>query len=309
MPLACADCGSTRIIDDARTGDSICTNCGLVVPERLIDFEHEDKRTFNSDRSAAGGKEDNARTSRIDGISGSITSVKGDRNPNSKNTELINTLNSANNATVSYKEQKITDGRKGVGAYCDELNLQPNVKARAEEIWNSFESSRKKYSRSGDKSMYLAIIYKACKDKNCARTFKEIAQQTAGDHKLITKAYKRLQKNLQDGNSTSLLKKVRREEKSSAAETIPRIANKLNLEFSVTRDAKKLTKNATSLLEGKQPSTIGAACLLYQIRHSKSISDTIKDKDVATAAGIASSTLRSAYRTLEENSSKITLET
>jgi len=114
MPLTCKECFSTKIIDDTRSGDTICGDCGIVFRERLIDFEHEDKRTFNSDRSAAGGKEDNARTSRIDGISGSVTSVKGDRNPNSKTNDLIANLNSASNSTISYKEQKITTERKGI---------------------------------------------------------------------------------------------------------------------------------------------------------------------------------------------------
>jgi len=48
------------------------------------------------------------------------------------------------------------------------------LKNKAHEIWKIFEKKRKKFTRSGDNGMYLAVIYTACKDKNCARTFKGI---------------------------------------------------------------------------------------------------------------------------------------
>jgi len=178
-----------------------------------------------------------------------------------------------------------------------------NVKAKAEEIWNTFETSRKKYSRSGDKNMYLAIIYKACKDKNCDRTFRELGSLTGADPKLIAKAYKRLGKNLQETTSAPSPSDSK---PAYAGQTIPRIVEKLKLPGSISHQAKKITRKAAPFLEGKQPGTIGAACLLFHIRHSKiQGADSIKDKDVAAAAGIAASTLRTAYRTLEEHSDEI----
>lgn len=128
MVVKCDECGATSIIEDRLKGDAICEECGVIKGNRLIDFDHEEKRTFNADRSSAGGKEDNSRTSKIDGISGSVTRIKGDRNPNSRTSEMVNALNTANNATVSYKEQKISDGRKEITKYCEDLALQPNVK-------------------------------------------------------------------------------------------------------------------------------------------------------------------------------------
>ena len=126
---SCTECMAVdSIVEDRLKGDAICNSCGVVQGPRLIDFEHEEKRTFNSDRAAAGRKEDNARTSKVDGASGNVTRIKGDRNPNSKNQDNINEITKLTNSTVSYKEQKITDGRKGIGSYCDDLCLQNNVK-------------------------------------------------------------------------------------------------------------------------------------------------------------------------------------
>jgi len=174
MKLSCNECLSTKIIDDIKTGDTICGECGIVFRERLIDFEHEDVRTFSADRSAAGGKQDNARTSVIDGIHGNLTGIKGDRNPNAKTKDIATTLNNVALNTVSYKDKKFNTGRREIGKYCENLNLSGNVENKAHEIWKIFEKKRKKFTRSGDNGMYLAVIYTACKDKNCARTFKGI---------------------------------------------------------------------------------------------------------------------------------------
>jgi len=123
---------------------------------------------------------------------------------------------------------------------------------------------------------------------------------------LITKAYKRLDKNLKDPDSHQK-KRIRVEQTkqgSSAAETIPRIAEVLDLPPREKAGAQKVAREAASYLEGKQPATIAAAAILFHLRHITPM-EAIKDKDVASAAHIASSTLRSAFRVLEENAAEL----
>lgn len=132
----------------------------------------------------------------------------------------------------------------------------------------------------------------------------EIATTTGGESKHITRAYKRLTKNLKEQDDKRPITIGDKGGSSSAADTIPRIGEQLKLTHPMISGAKKVTKVAASYLEGKQPSTIAAASILFQIRHITP-KDSVRDKDVATAAGIASSTLRSAYRVLEENSGTI----
>ena len=127
MKLSCNECLSTKIIDDINTGDTICSECGIVFRGRLIDFEHEDIRTFNADRSAAGGKKDNARTSIIDGLHGNLTGIKGNRNPNARTKNIIASLNNVSLNTVSYKDKKISIGKKEIAKYCGDLNLLKTV--------------------------------------------------------------------------------------------------------------------------------------------------------------------------------------
>ena len=57
------------------------------------------------------------------------------------------------------------------------------------------------------------------------------------------------------------------------------------------------------MLEGKQPDTVVAASVLFYARHGGASQD-IKEGDIANAAKIAQSTLKNAFKTLEENENR-----
>jgi transcription initiation factor TFIIB len=52
----CPDCGSTKIVRDNDRGELVCSNCGLVINEDMVDFGKE-WRSFNS-----GSMDDAARS-------------------------------------------------------------------------------------------------------------------------------------------------------------------------------------------------------------------------------------------------------
>ena len=304
--MQCTNCEGTNFTDDYTTGDSICAGCGVVL-ERIIDFEHEDKRTFNADRSSAGGKEDNARTSNIDGVSGSVIGLRGDRNPNSSGTKLLTELSTTNHSTQSYKDTKISDGKKNISNYCDNLSLNARIRSRAESIWVEYETARKKYSRGGNKEMYLAIIYTACREMNYSRTLKEIAAAMNTKMNDIASAQKKLMKARKQEATPATGEKMRGKKKShgdNLKAVIPRIGLQLEMSYGEQERVKSILPEATSHLEGKQPDTIAAAAILFFVRHIGTERE-IKEKDVASSAGIASSTLRNAYKILEEHSSAL----
>ena len=150
----------------------------------------------------------------------------------------------------------------------------------------------------------------------------EIADASNGDIKQITKSYKRLVKLRQERSqetppATSSPDGVKTEgaasklpvtsnkpkpsnKGSTAYDMLPRIAQKLNLQFQVLTNSQNLVNKAAAFLEGKHPNTIAAASLLFYLRTHKE-APNVYDKDVAKAANLAPSTMRSAYRVLEDN--------
>ena len=127
--MQCEECGSTEFVDDEQRGDSICKHCGMVSRERLIDFAHEDARTFSADRSAVGAKEDKSRTTPKNDQSGTQITFAGDRNPNSKKAGMLAELSKSRNP-LTYKEGKLSDGRKKIINLCIAMDLSKAVQVR-----------------------------------------------------------------------------------------------------------------------------------------------------------------------------------
>ena len=121
----CLECFGALIVDDYHTGDCICTSCGLI-QGRLVDDLREEKTTFAATVSNAGGAKDNARTSRIDGIIGSVLGMKG--TSVQLNSSLASSVKEAGNHTVTYKTKQVRTGRWDVDLYCDSMDLQENIK-------------------------------------------------------------------------------------------------------------------------------------------------------------------------------------
>jgi len=162
-----------------------------------------------------------------------------------------------------------------------------------------------------------------CNSFSCDSLIVEISEGSGGEIKQITRAYKRLVKIRQENTTTteqsdpvSTAKQARKAAKSrnghngtSAAEMLPRIVKKLELGWEVEKNAGNLAKRAAQLLEGKHPNTIAAASLLYYLKqHKDSQGSSVYDKQVAQAAGVAPSTMRSAFRVLEENKLALTVD-
>ena len=115
------------MIEDWHQGDIVCTSCGTVCQERLIDDIHEEKRTFTADRATAGKKEDNSRTARVGPNDSISTRISMDSNPNSKNADT-STIAGITNSLITYKEQKLKEGENELMTICECLHLQQKVK-------------------------------------------------------------------------------------------------------------------------------------------------------------------------------------
>lgn len=56
LKLACRFHGDAELIEDARAGDMICSQCGLVVAERLVDVSSEWRTFADDDTGKAAGR-------------------------------------------------------------------------------------------------------------------------------------------------------------------------------------------------------------------------------------------------------------
>lgn len=284
--------------DDWHQGDTICTSCGICMPERLIDCEHEAKRNFSSDSSASGMKEDKSSTMRTDkfmGFQGTRIKMPTKPNTSEENISIVSSLSAQQNRTMDNKSRRLQAGLMEITDLCAALRLSDAIKNIASEKWANFEKARKKHSRGGDKFMYAALIYSASKEAGTSRTFDEISNYTGLDKKEIVKCYKRLVKEEQRDapidspkNATTPAKKSAGTSLESTKSRIDRISQTLQLDYPVTVKAKGLVETYAKVLEGKKPDTIAAVCI------TKALPKELPVKSIADAAKISSNTLRSA---------------
>lgn len=139
----------------------------------------------------------------------------------------------------------------------------------------------------------VAVILVACKQEQGGRTLKSIAKTTNIDEKDIKKFYKVL---IRDSSITSIGTQGRKSIEEQTKDLIESFCNRLQLPYSLNKQAKEIAERAIHFLEGKRPSSIAAAAILFamnlnRIQH--------KQQEVAAVAGVSSNTLRNVYKELK----------
>ncbi len=126
--VQCPQHPGANLIEDYRAGDMICSECGLVVGDRVIDVGSE-WRTFSNekggeDRSRVGGPENSllggSDLSTMIGPSRGAASLDGSGNP------LYN-----NRRSVSSSDRTLMNAFRTISNMCDRINLPKTISDRA----------------------------------------------------------------------------------------------------------------------------------------------------------------------------------
>ncbi|KAL6059035.1 transcription initiation factor IIB [Balamuthia mandrillaris] len=277
--LICPECKNPNgdIREDHSSGDMVCRECGLVIGERLVDPRAE-KRTF------ADSDSDPSRTSKVNEFlrsNGLATEIA----TGGKMSQYQRRIQ------VEKEDQALLAGFEKITHISEILKLPQRIRIKAKELYSQFEAKRNKTMRAKRDSIVAAIIYMACKEESVPRTFKEISRETDIPFKEIRKYYLALTKLLPKG-----------EGRTSAANLVHRFGNGLKLPFEVCSTAATVAEKGSPLLEGRDPSSIAAACLLFACKlHNQ----PRPERDIAVAASISPTTLKNAFKILMDNQAKV----
>ncbi|CAF4224890.1 unnamed protein product, partial [Adineta steineri] len=197
--LACRFHPEAVLIEDYRAGDMICSACGLVVGDRMIDVGSE-WRTFSNDS-------DTKDMSRV----GAVT------NPlfNNDNLETMMSLGTGAGAVDEFGKQKYTAGGSHKMSSTDNtlrntfdvirqmagrISLSNRIIHRACFIFKHSHENKCVRGRPQD-VIVAACIYIACRQENAQRTIKEIcAISTNASKKDIGRCFTQIIKNLPISN-------------------------------------------------------------------------------------------------------------
>ena len=168
---------STETVIDLRTGDTICTECSLVISDHYID-DSQEWRTFANDDNSS-DRDPNRVGAPTNPLlkSGGIGTIIDKTTSNSKN-DLCRVENLVRNS----EEDMIVKACKEIKRMTDDLGLVSSVEFRACEIVSKLDGDyRKRLSRQKHfVAVCAASVSTACREMNLSRTLKEISMVAHG---------------------------------------------------------------------------------------------------------------------------------
>ncbi len=290
LPIKCPACGNDTFTYNYERGEVVCTNCGLVLDEKLIDLGPE-WRAFTP--------EEKLRRSRVGApltraTPDNLTTVIDWRGKDAlgreitykRRLEMLRLRKWQMRSKVQTSlERNLQQASIELERISSQLGLPKSVKEQAMEIYRRAVEKGLVRGRSIE-SVMAAAIYAACRELRIPRTLDEIAKYTRGGKKEVARCYRLL---LREGAVKVPL--------ADPVDFVPRIAEALKLDGTVIREAISILKaaRAKGLTAGKDPAGLAAAAIYIA---SLLKGDIRTQKEVAQAAQVTEVTVRNRYKEL-----------
>ncbi|KAG6397293.1 hypothetical protein SASPL_143459 [Salvia splendens] len=288
----CPDCKrNTEVVCDHAAGDTVCSECGLVLEARSID-ETSEWRTFADDS----GDHDPNR------VGGPVNPLLGDaalstvisRAPNGSNVD--SSLTRLQNRGGD-PDRALLMAFKAISSMADRLSLVTTIKDRASEIYKRLEDQKCTRGRNLD-ALVGACIYIACRQEGKPRTVKEICSIVAGaTKKEIGRAKEFIVKQLKvDKGGPVDLTTIR------PGDYLRRFCSNLGMTHEEVKAVQETVQKAGNFDIRRSPISIAAA-IIFMITQISEAKKPLRDISLATT--VAEGTIKNAYKDLYPHAAKI----
>jgi transcription initiation factor TFIIIB Brf1 subunit/transcription initiation factor TFIIB len=179
----CPNCASSCFVEDHSRGDTICSNCGLCLPELMM-AEAPDRRTF------LGDAKDHNQHFRVDpffDLAGYSTVI-----PETRLNRLQHRLQSCG---ASMQQRNLFSGFAHISAFGAMFELPKVVTDTATQMLFEF-SKRIDGVNFGSDSFAVSVCYLALEKHLCVKPIREVAAVSGIDEKSLRKCLKKLRKTI-----------------------------------------------------------------------------------------------------------------
>jgi len=295
----CPRCGNTKLISDHENGETVCSQCGLVIDEQQVDMGPE-WRAFTP-----GEKDSRQRTGL--GMSytlydkGLSTVFKGNRdaygNPLKDETRIkMDRLRRYDNRSKFDEtwRRNLSIAMAELDRMNTALHIPQSIKEQSALLYRKALKMDLIRGRSID-AFVAATIYASCRMNNLPRPLRDISKLSTREHGEIARTYRLIIREM--GMRMPI---------DDPMKFIPSIASKLNLRRDTEQLAVQILVGAKkqNVLSGKDPRGLAAAALYMACIKND---DKRIQKDVADAAGTTEVTLRNRLRGLEKTIERLGL--
>jgi len=286
--VTCRAHPDATLIEDHRAGDMICSECGMVVGDRVIDVGSE-WRTFSNDkggedRSRVGGPENTLLgSSDLSTMIGPSKGAGGFGGGGMGMGGMDGATSYTNHRTVSSSDRALINAFRSISNMCDRINLPKTITDRANSLFKMVHDGRNLKGRANE-AIASACLYIACRQEGVPRTFKEIVAVSTVSKKEIGRCFKLILK----AHDTNV-------EIITTGDFMHRFCGTLSLCKEVQKAATCIAKKAVDLdiVPGRSPISVAAAAIYMA---SQASDDKRSQKEIADIAGVADVTIRQSYK-------------
>ncbi|CAF2431892.1 unnamed protein product [Rotaria sp. Silwood2] len=283
--LACRFHPAAVLIEDYRAGDMICSQCGLVVGERMIDVSAEWREfgdeSNSKDRSRVGGAQ-----SLLYDYDNFITTISTGTGAGALN-ELGQQKYSKKTSQISSADKALRNGHDAIRAMATRMHLAKKIIDRALIIYK--QCYEKKCLRGYSSETPIAsCIYSACRQEGSPRTMKEICDISMVSVKELGRCFSKMKRSLSNPAAIQSI---------DIKNLVPRFCNQLQLEQEnlIRKTAIHIVERANEVcnIQGRAPSSIASAAIYMACLAA---SEQITKKDIQKPTGVSEGVIRNVYR-------------
>ncbi|XP_002736287.1 transcription initiation factor IIB-like [Saccoglossus kowalevskii] len=278
--LNCPSHPEATLVEDYHAGDMICSECGLVVGDRVVDVGSE-WRTFSNDKA----QKDPCRVGESENslLSGSNLSTIIGKPTGNAGFNQDGSAKYHNKRTMNSSDRTLLNAFREIAQMADRINLPKTIVDRTNTLFKQVHEQRTLRGRSND-AIAAACLYIACRQEGVPRTFKEICAISRVSKKEIGRCFKEILKALE--TSVDLI---------TTGDFMSRFCSNLGLPSRVQKAATHIAKKAVEmdLVPGRSPISVAAAAIYLASQASE---EKKSQKEIGDVAGVADVTIRQSYR-------------
>ncbi len=282
----CPECGGMNLSMNREKGEIICRDCGLVVEEKMVDFDQE-WREFDDDDADKKRRSGAPMTyTQYDQGLGTEVGRKSDiygLGAKDKNKFFRLRKWQYRISTAIERNLKLALAElKRVSSY---LKLPKSVEEEAARIYTMAVQRGLVRGRSME-SVVAGALYAACRRHEVPRTLDELSESSGIEKKEIGRTYRFITREI----GISILP-------SNPADYIPRFASALKLSPETQSKSVEIIEHAqrVELTSGRGPTGIAAAALYVAALIN---GEKRTQREVADVAGVTEVTIRNRYKEL-----------
>jgi transcription initiation factor TFIIB len=283
-----------KIITDPESGEIICSNCGMVLLDKVEDASHSEQHIFSEGQIDKTRARTGAPTSLASHDMG-LATIVGKDDKDASGTRIDPSIRSTMQRLRTWdfrlqlnspSDRSLREAFMLLNTLKDKLGLSDAVIENTAYLYRKVQQRKFLRGRSIP-SVICATMYIACRDLGISKTMKDIAAASNVKLKNISRTYRQL-----------VLELDYKVPNIDPVKCIAKVANKANLAEKTKRQAlnimEKVTENEISA--GKDP--MGLAATVVYISCIKT-GENISQKEISSVAGVTEVTIRNRFKDLK----------